>query len=367
MGCRRRIGDGLSTKVWKVPWLPCVANGYVTTNSVPELENIEVKSLFDEGMGGWDHDILNDIFNSRDRELIRRIPIPLIRQKDSWFWVLEERGMFTVKSMYKQLQGVFDMEFSNFWKKLWSLKIPGKVATFLWRVCNGCLPTLVSLASKQVQVEYGCPSCRNEAESDLHVLFDCDFAKTVWALSGLQRQVERVQTESCFELLVRLFQTVTRDQSSMIGMICWGLWNRRNKWVWDRVNGSAFGVKSAALNLLTEWRKARVIEGQAVRRTAVGMQVWSKPPAGWKKINVDAATFTAGYVGIGGVIRDEDGRFIRGRCSRIEGNWRANEAEALSLKEALSWAKDLGLDRCVFESDSQQLVEACNGAEFLDF
>lgn len=106
--------------------------------------------------------------------------------------MLEERGLFTVKSMYKQLQGVFDTTYSSFWRKLWSLKIPGKVTTFLWRVCNGCLPTLASLASKRVQVDSGCPWCKNECESDMHVLFECGFAKTVWALSSLQRQVMRV-------------------------------------------------------------------------------------------------------------------------------------------------------------------------------
>lgn len=77
MGCRRRIGDGMSMKFWKVPWLPCVDNGYISTEVVPELEDIEVQSLFDEGTGSRDNDILNDIFTSRDRELIRRIPIPL--------------------------------------------------------------------------------------------------------------------------------------------------------------------------------------------------------------------------------------------------------------------------------------------------
>lgn len=30
-GIRRRIGDGEDTDVWKVPWLPCVENGYITT------------------------------------------------------------------------------------------------------------------------------------------------------------------------------------------------------------------------------------------------------------------------------------------------------------------------------------------------
>lgn len=136
-----------------------------------------------------------------------------------------------------------------------------------------------------------------------------------------------------------------------------------NKWVCDRINGSAFGVKAAALSLLTEWRKARATEGQVVRRAAAGLQVQCKPPIGWKKINVDAAIFTEGYVGFGGVIRDDEGQFVRGRCGRIDGHWKPSEADALNLKGALSWTRDLGIDYCIFESDSQQLVEAYNGKQ----
>lgn len=54
-------------------------------------------------------------------------------------------------------------------------------------------------------------------------------------------------------------------------------------------------MKAAALNLLTDWRKARVTEGISMRKVADGVQTWSKPIAGWKKINVDAAIFPNGY------------------------------------------------------------------------
>lgn len=30
-GCKRRIGEGKQTEIWKVPWLPCKENGYMST------------------------------------------------------------------------------------------------------------------------------------------------------------------------------------------------------------------------------------------------------------------------------------------------------------------------------------------------
>lgn len=38
---------------------------------------------------------------------------------------------------------------------------------------------------------------------------------------------------------------------------------------------------------------------------------------------------------------------------------RPKEADALSLKEALMWTKQLQLDYCIFETDSQTLALAC--------
>lgn len=39
------------------------------------------------------------------------------------------------------------------------------------------------------------------------------------------------------------------------------------------------------------------------------------------------------------------------------------EAEALGLKEALSWVKDLDYRRCIFETDAKALADACKGVQ----
>lgn len=47
-GGRKRIGNGMTTKVWKVPWLPCLENGYLSTETPPGLDNIVVQNLFEK-------------------------------------------------------------------------------------------------------------------------------------------------------------------------------------------------------------------------------------------------------------------------------------------------------------------------------
>lgn len=63
------------------------------------------------------------------------------------------------------------------------------------------------------------------------------------------------------------------------------------------------------------------------------------------------------------VIRDSTWQFIRARCGQVVGAWQVRETETLSLRAALTWAKELALDHCIFRSDSKLLVDAYKGEQ----
>lgn len=46
-------------------------------------------------------------------------------------------------------------------------------------------------------------------------------------------------------------------------------------------------------------------------------------------------------------------------AEKLLGAWRAREAEAISLKEAMSWAKGMNITHCIFETDSKSLADTC--------
>ncbi|XP_074378028.1 putative mitochondrial protein AtMg00310 [Apium graveolens] len=83
MGARRKIGDGADTKVWGVPWLPDKENGCLTSYMPERLRESRVQNLMDIEGQRWETDILQDICNTRDVELILRIPIPMNKGKDA--------------------------------------------------------------------------------------------------------------------------------------------------------------------------------------------------------------------------------------------------------------------------------------------
>lgn len=82
-GARRKIGNGMSTKVCTVSWLPCVETGFVTTPLSDQLRNIRVSSFINLEEHVWDMDVINDVCNSRDAQLIKRVPIPMTDISDS--------------------------------------------------------------------------------------------------------------------------------------------------------------------------------------------------------------------------------------------------------------------------------------------
>lgn len=105
-GCSRCIGDGKDTRVWQVPWLLSGQNGYLTSGVFPELEHATVNSLMSINGNTWDEDILNKFCNERDKALIQQVPIPMRQKPDSWFWLPETKGDFSVRSCYRLLQGL---------------------------------------------------------------------------------------------------------------------------------------------------------------------------------------------------------------------------------------------------------------------
>lgn len=65
-GARRKIGNGLDTNVWSMPWLPSVDNGFLITPMLEQLRDITVRNLMEMEANRWDLDVLNDLCDSRD-------------------------------------------------------------------------------------------------------------------------------------------------------------------------------------------------------------------------------------------------------------------------------------------------------------
>ena len=174
-----------------------------------ELTNATVHNLMTEDGREWDADILNELCNDRDKELIYQVPIPLWSKSDSWFWLPDAKGKFSVRSCYRLLKGESECQERQMWTRLWSLKLPGKILFFLWRVVRGVLPTVEALRNKRVEIVAQCRWCHNYAEDVGHVLFQCCFAREIWENVGMQNLVYTGEVETGIETIKRVLNTAT--------------------------------------------------------------------------------------------------------------------------------------------------------------
>ncbi|XP_031131670.1 uncharacterized protein LOC116033054 [Ipomoea triloba] len=68
--------------------------------------------------------------------------------------------------------------------------------------------------------------------------------------------------------------------------------------------------------------------------------------------------------GIGWLIRDDKGAFLKARSDILFGIYTPSEAEAMGLREVLSWLKNQNLTHFLIESDSLQVVQGLSSKSF---
>lgn len=68
-------------------------------------------------------------------------------------------------------------------------------------------------------------------ETDVHVLFQCCFAKEIWDSIGFSNLIRVIPNDAVLMVLQRAFQTGINDQVLMIVLLCWSIRQRKNSWM----------------------------------------------------------------------------------------------------------------------------------------
>lgn len=81
---------------------------------------------------------------------------------------------------------------------------------------------------------------------------------------------------------------------------------------------------------------------------------WVPPLGRWIKVNVDAAIFGEGLVGLGCVGRSEVGKLVFMGAIRLEVNWDASWVEFVVAKLGVLMARLSGYERVSIEGDKEK-------------
>ncbi|KAM6576776.1 hypothetical protein CsatB_028613 [Cannabis sativa] len=148
----------------------------------------------------------------------------------------------------------------------------------------------------------------------------------------------------------------------MGAMLCWAIWQDMNNKVWNGKSGSVKNVMALARTNLEQWLFAQE-KNFSPSSFSVGIgegdKQWCAPHVDYYKINVDAATFSDKHrFDFGWVLRDAKGYVIQARSGSRHGCVDPGFAEALGLKEVLSWIKTSNFSNVMGETDSLVTVQA---------
>ncbi|GMN27390.1 hypothetical protein TIFTF001_001625 [Ficus carica] len=191
---------------------------------------------------------------------------------------------------------------------------------------------MVSLRSRGIECDVVCPRCQAVLESPSHAIFDCPLSYMVWKKSRFWKVLENKRAMPFADFLrrIRLFTGGEAGDPQTI-----------------------FDLSIASFG---EWQALNRSPSQP---SAVGSNVWSPPQPGYFKLNIDASVIPGSdHIGIGAVIRDEEGSILGAMARSVGGSFSPFVAECFALREGLRFAKEIKCADIEVETDAINVVSA---------
>ncbi|XP_042974604.1 uncharacterized protein LOC122306236 [Carya illinoinensis] len=208
--------------------------------------------------------------------------------------------------------------------------------------------------------------CEAEEETIMHVLWECPAANNLWGND--ESCVKKwVRSESNFmSLWEKLMDRLAKNQLEEMTILLRKVWLRRNDWIFEKIMACPKNSFSATKAALHEFRDSQVALTQrgAVQKTNTEMVRWEKPERGYVKVNWDASMDLKGKrMGIGIMIRDEQGETMVTVCDQKPNMVEAAVAESLALRKAAEICSELNIQRAIFEGNAKVVILVVNGDE----
>ncbi|KAL8148945.1 hypothetical protein AgCh_006084 [Apium graveolens] len=366
-GFRWVLGNDKDIVATKDPWLRKKSDFRVENSAVYDGRDETISSLFIPNEKQWNVRLIKDRFVKEDADVILAVPIPQREVMDRVAWIDSPNGIYSAKSGYRFW---YNLKFrtnavpqSVGWKKVWHLRIPNKIKVFIWKFLRNVVPTRKRLSERGIRIGITCPICLSDIEHMTHLFFECEFARGCWEHANLVYDWSEV--EYAHDWLLSKVSSAPMEEVSKICVVLWGVWHWRNKKVWDAKSVSSAFAMDSSFSIQREWLEAKgiqvVVSSHTSRVKHQEVHKWKCPDPGTIKINMDASIFqNAQLFTVGMVMRNYLGEFLAGKNLCLPMADSVFEAEALGVREALSWIKDQQLHgtKVFVESDSLLTTKA---------
>ncbi|CAN1752411.1 Putative ribonuclease H protein At1g65750, partial [Linum perenne] len=355
-GIHWSIRDGCNTHFWTDRW---VDSGVVLADHALDIRRVEGSLLVSQVCsepGVWNVEFLLQFLPYNIvMQVVGMTPPSYTLGKDSIIWGLEPNGAFSVRSAYLMITDNAASSSDSVWRHIWGWNGPNRIKHFLWLASHKKLLTNEERGRRHLTNQVLCHRCSVHTESVSHVIYECNFAMQVWGLVLPQAILAR-NAHRDFDSWWRAMLS-NKDCNTQFGIIAWNLWGARNKLIFEESNRSSIEVSDQCkfwINLvLSSWKSNQLGREAPGKARQTQLIAWRPGDEGWSTLNTDGSRLThSGSTAIGGLIRDDGGRFIRAFTANI-GDCSITRAELSAIVQGLRMAWSMGIRRIIVQSDSQ--------------
>jgi hypothetical protein len=358
-GCVWRIGDGQNVHIWGDKWIPKPSTYAIQSPCKILPKDAKVVELLEEDTNQWNLQLVRNIFSEEEAEIIGNIPVSKYKQKDKLIWLATTNGEFSVRSAYhleKEIQDRKNGESSNqaryqaIWKRIWGLKVPNATKVFLWRACHNILSTKENLKKRKVVEDDLCIFCCQEQESVFHITWACPSAQDVWGASARSFQKSRTDGLDFVGLFEEIMENLGEENLLIFAVTAKEIWQRRNLVLHGGVVTHPNIVANLAMEALRQFQHANSKDPS--QENEEGLIIgddgpcpkWRAPTHGFYKANWDIAiSLDKKCMGIGVIIRDEEGLVTAAKSLTISAVLEPAAGEAMAALHAAELCRDLGI------------------------
>ncbi|KAG8491201.1 hypothetical protein CXB51_014347 [Gossypium anomalum] len=233
-----RVGKGDRISVWNDHWIPGVEDIVRSDDNINNTGIELVSNLIAATTRQWKTDLIENTFSENTAQKILQIPLAEEEHDDFQVWRGEHSGEFTIRSAYKLLQEVttdpnaylIQTKTKNFYRKLWSLHLPSKIAITIWRLSWNFIPTLKNLRLRRVASDSSSPRCRSAEEDSNHVFRRCPITTETWQNLSLSWVTNNAITD-LWDWLTWVFTIGNSQQCRLFCCAAWMIWSSKNQLV----------------------------------------------------------------------------------------------------------------------------------------
>lgn len=255
-----KVNNGLNCSFWHDCWLLNVPLRIAYEDLFKSARNVETVVAEHWVDGEWFIDFRRSL-TMREYErwgMLREELSALTLSEgtpDQVTWVLEKKGFFSTKSLYKFLAyGGFPNRIAG---HLWKCRIPLKIKFFLCQIFNNKLQCGHSLKKRGWKGEENCCLGDSRIETVNHIFFECVIAKLIWSL--LKDVFHWPEVPYSIKSLSETWLMGKGPLPIKLLLFCfagfaWAIWTNRNKMAIEhKFPGAPTDVIFVALSFMQKW------------------------------------------------------------------------------------------------------------------